>query len=193
MKSLTDKQKFILDFIEDFMDETAMAPTVYEIADHFKIKSSTVFAHLRALQRKNCLTRSSKARSISLNKSRKRQRKLSALSVPVIDGAKRCELFCDSAMLGNDNAGLFAIKVNGNSFKDEGIFEGDIVVVKPAGELKAGDLIVSANALGQTEFRRHTLAPAAGAPNASGASIKGVVVALQRKYAAETSLQQKIS
>ena len=66
MKTLTEKQKNILEFIEEFLDREGMAPTVYEIADNFNIKTSTVFAHLRALQRKKQLSRSSKARSISL-------------------------------------------------------------------------------------------------------------------------------
>lgn len=66
MKTLTEKQKNILEFIEEFLDREGMAPTVYEIAAHFDIKTSTVFAHLRALQRKKQLSRSSKARSISL-------------------------------------------------------------------------------------------------------------------------------
>ena len=65
MKNLTEKQKSIIDFIDDFIDRENMAPTVYEIADHFGIKTSTVFAHLKALQRKNQISRSSKARSIS--------------------------------------------------------------------------------------------------------------------------------
>lgn len=35
MKTLTDKQKNILEFIDEFLDREGMAPTVYEIADHF--------------------------------------------------------------------------------------------------------------------------------------------------------------
>ena len=66
MKTLTEKQKNILEFIEEFLDKEGMAPTVYEIADRFDIKTSTVFAHLRALQRKKQLSRTSKARSISI-------------------------------------------------------------------------------------------------------------------------------
>lgn len=50
MKTLTEKQKNILEFIEEFLDREGMAPTVYEIAAHFDIKTSTVFAHLRALR-----------------------------------------------------------------------------------------------------------------------------------------------
>ena len=67
MKTLTEKQKNILEFIEEFLDKEGMAPTVYEIADQFDIKTSTVFAHLRALQRKKQLSRTSKARSISIS------------------------------------------------------------------------------------------------------------------------------
>ena len=55
MKGLTDKQRNILEFINDFMEANVMAPTVYEIAEHFNIKTSTVFAHLRSLQKKNYL------------------------------------------------------------------------------------------------------------------------------------------
>ena len=66
MKGLTGKQKKIVEFIEDFNRTMGMAPTIYEIAEHFGIKTSTVFAHIRALQKKNILHRSSKARSISL-------------------------------------------------------------------------------------------------------------------------------
>lgn len=33
MKSLTEKQRSMLDFIEDFIEQEGMAPTVYEIAD----------------------------------------------------------------------------------------------------------------------------------------------------------------
>ena len=68
MKELTEKQKNMLDFIDDFLDREGMAPTVYEIADHFGIKTSTVFAHLKALQRKERISRSSKARSIAVKK-----------------------------------------------------------------------------------------------------------------------------
>ena len=66
MKGLTEKQQNILDFITEFQSRQSMAPTVYEIADRFDIKPATAFAHLRALQRKGYIDRSSKARSVTL-------------------------------------------------------------------------------------------------------------------------------
>ena len=92
MKGLTEKQKNILEFIEDFSEKEGMAPTVYEIADHFDIKTSTVFAHIRALQRKNELTRSSKARSIALTRPKRQPKHMSYL-LPI-------------PLLGRINAGL---------------------------------------------------------------------------------------
>ena len=101
MKGLTDKQRNILEFISDFMEANVMAPTVYEIAEHFNIKTSTVFAHLRSLQKKNYLKRSSKARSISLSKPRRKSRCPNGLrSVPLLEKLDdlsiiRKKAFCD--------------------------------------------------------------------------------------------------
>ena len=72
MKKLTEKQGKILDFIMEFRKKHDMAPTVYEIAESFAIKTSTVFAHLRALQKKKFIVRTSKARSIILLKNKRK-------------------------------------------------------------------------------------------------------------------------
>ena len=117
MKGLTDKQRNILNFIEDFMDVNVMAPTVYEIAEHFNIKTSTVFAHLRSLQKKKFMTRSSKARSISLNKPKHKTRRPNGVcSIPVFEnsGIKTDKSFYyDSSAMKNhfDTRKLFAVRV----------------------------------------------------------------------------------
>ena len=84
MKGLTDKQQSVLDYIDNFTRQEGMAPTVYEIADNFGIKPATAFAHVRALQRKGYLSRSSKARSISLASSEKPQHISLTLSIPLL-------------------------------------------------------------------------------------------------------------
>ena len=136
MKGLTEKQRNILNFIEDFMEVNVMAPTVYEIAEHFKIKTSTVFAHLRSLQKKNYMTRSSKARSISLTRPRTKNRRPSGIcSIPFYEknGIRSSRpLYCDSALLKDilDFRKLFAVKVPDNSMTGAGIFNGDIAILK---------------------------------------------------------------
>ncbi|MBE6368615.1 MAG: repressor LexA [Lentisphaerae bacterium] len=158
MKDLTDKQKSILDYIDDFLDKEGMAPTVYEIADHFQIKTSTVFAHLKALQRKDQLSRSSKARSITLRK-RSQPHRVTHMSfvmsipllgrinagVPADSPAQNCGEFQLAGALA-DLAGkhkLFALRVAGESMRDLGILDGDIVVVQSDAEVKSGDVVVA--------------------------------------------------
>ncbi|MBO4632669.1 MAG: hypothetical protein J5858_12165 [Lentisphaeria bacterium] len=136
MKGLTEKQRNILNFIEDFMEVNVMAPTVYEIAEHFSIKTSTVFAHLRSLQKKNYMTRSSKARSINLTRTRGKTRRPNGIcTIPVYekDGMRGSKpLYYDSSILRNiyDLRKLFAIKVSDSSMNGAGILDGDLAILK---------------------------------------------------------------
>lgn len=158
MKGLTEKQRNILDFIEEFMDTNAMAPTVYEIAEHFRIKTSTVFAHVRALQRKNCLVRSSKARSISLNKPRRKLRRPSSFqAIPLVENLHGNtsdmaranagkQFFCDTSIIGSgvDSGKLYAMRVSGSAMRSLGILDGDIAIIKrQTDSLKNGDIVVA--------------------------------------------------
>ncbi len=155
MKTLTEKQLKMLEFIEDFQERENMSPTVYEIAEHFDIKTSTVFAHLKALQRKNQLSRTSKARSISLRSSRKPLHNSFALPIPLLGrinagwpadsvAEKIGEVVIPSEMAArNDAARLFALKVSGESMRDLGIYDDDVVIVKPTDVLRSGDIVVA--------------------------------------------------
>lgn len=154
MKGLTVKQRNIVDFIEDFMESMGMAPTIYEIAEHFKIKTSTVFAHIRALQKKSVLQRSSKARSISLNKPRKKRRMPSGVhAVPLVDSilqnklpAPAGALICDSKVFSKTIGGkdVFAMRVNGSGMEKMGIFAGDMILVKSRpGNISKGDILLT--------------------------------------------------
>lgn len=149
MKGLTEKQRSILNFIEDFMEVNMMAPTVYEIAEHFNVKTSTVFAHLRSLQKKNFLTRSSKARSISLNKPRAKARKPHGVcSIPVYENngeRSRKEFYYDYSGLKNnmDSRKLFAVRVSDDAMTSSGILDGDIAILKKFSDtVHNGDIVL---------------------------------------------------
>ena len=149
MKGLTEKQRNILNFIEDFMEVNVMAPTVYEIAEHFKIKTSTVFAHLRSLQKKSYLTRSSKARSINLMKPRAKNRRPNGIcTIPVYekDGIRGSRpLYYDSSVLKNvlDFRKLFAIKVPDSSMDAAGILDGDVAILRKFNDnVHDGDIVL---------------------------------------------------
>ena len=151
MKGLTEKQRNILNFIEDFMEVNIMAPTVYEIAEHFNIKTSTVFAHLRSLQKKNYMTRSSKARSINLSRPRNKGRRPNGIcAIPVYekDGIRGGKpLYYDSSVLKNilDFRKLFAIKVPDGNMSAAGILDGDIAILKKisGSQIRNGDIVLT--------------------------------------------------
>ena len=157
MKGLTQKQQEILDFIADFNRREAMAPTVYEIAENFGIKSATAFAHLRALQRKGYVTRSSKARSLTLLRAEKSTTGSSlTLTVPVLgrisagvpllaEEQVEATIQFDPKLLPRGAGGhkIFGLRVFGDSMRDLGILDGDTVVAKQQSSASIGDIVVS--------------------------------------------------
>ncbi len=212
MKKLTEKQKAFIEFIREFGRREKMAPTVYELAEKFGIKTSTVFAHLKALKKKGYLNRSSKARSISLVK--KRQRvvgnasavELHLLEIPLLgkisaglplDAPELREgtVAIDSSFVGGrdtDKSKLFALKINGESMRDLGIYDGDIIFVKQTPDIRTGDVVV-ALVDGETTVKSYylwndgvELRPANPAFQSQfykgdAVTIQGKVVALQRR------------
>lgn len=63
---LTSRQKQILNFIQRFIAEQGYPPTIREVADYFEIDYRAALDHLRALEKKGSLTRSSKSRGIQI-------------------------------------------------------------------------------------------------------------------------------
>ena len=190
MKGLTQKQKNIIEFINEFMTTQEMAPTIYEIAEHFHIKTSTVFAHIRALQKKSYLTRSSKARSISLSHPKKRTRFPAGVqSIPFhrIGEAAAADpgdkaLVCDVAQLLDSSAkeDLYAVHVHGSDLSGSGIFDGDILIVKSNPETVGTEDIVVAEENGREILKQAKDAVINGTPS-DVPHFKGVVVGLQRR------------
>ncbi len=156
MKGLTEKQQDILEYISEFSHREGMAPTVSEISEHFGIKAATAFAHVRALQRKGYVNRSSKARSLSLAQSEKPKNFALTLSIPVLGrisagvpfmAEQHVERYIqiDPRSLPGHISGqkLFALQVTGESMRDLGILDGDLVVAKASEEAEIGKIIVA--------------------------------------------------
>ncbi len=207
MRELTEKQKNILEFIEDFADREGMAPTVYEIGEKFGIKTSTVFAHLKALQRKNQLTRSSKARSIALRNTRRPVSHMSFLvPIPLIGRInagipadtpefKERDIYVEPSILARyPGDKFFALRVQGESMRDLGILEGDIIIVRQTKNVRSGD-VVAALVSNETTIKSYyplnqgkiELRPAnpdfsTQIYNAQDVNVQGKIIGLQREY-----------
>jgi repressor LexA len=208
MKGLTEKQEEVLQFVENFINTENMAPTVYEIADHFQIKSATSFAHIRALQRKGYVTRSSKARSLALTRNTTTMpRHLSlTLSVPVLGRISagmplmaeehvETTIQFDPKLLPHSavSSEIFALQVNGESMREAGILDGDYVIASATSTASIGDIVV-AMVDGDTTVKylyinqnQVELRPANSEFKSQfysleEVSIQGKIVALQRTY-----------
>ena len=156
MKGLTDKQRNILEYIEEFSRIENMAPTVYEVAERFNIKSATAFAHLRALQRKGYVDRTSKARSLTLMRGTSPKHLSMTLSIPILGRISAGQpllaeehveeiIQIDTNLLPNTTSGqgLFGLRVSGESMIDKGIMDRDIIIARQQSTALPGDIVVA--------------------------------------------------
>lgn len=207
MRGLTLKQQEVLDFVDLFVRREGMAPTVYEIADHLGIKAATAFAHVRALQRKGYVTRSSKARSLTLLRTDSPRHLSLTLSVPILGrisagmpllAEEHIEetLHFDPALLPRGSGGhpIFGLRVTGESMRDLGILDGDIVIARQTETAAIGQIVVALIDNEATvkslyiDKNRVELRPANKAFKSQfydldQVHIQGVVIALQRTFA----------
>jgi len=140
-------QEKILRYIEDFSDGRGMPPTVREIGDKFGIKSSTVFAHLKRMEKKGLLRRTGEARSIELT-----SKPFGEKGIPILG-----QVPAGSPLLAVENidgylpvdrkayrdSKVFALKVTGESMIEAGILDGDVVIVREQPDAENGSIVVA--------------------------------------------------
>jgi repressor LexA len=160
MKGLTDRQQQLLHFIEDHLRIHGFPPSIREMADHMGIRSTNgVNDHLKALERKGYIQRGAglKSRAISLLSRSKRAPSRRAeepvVAVPILGRVAAGvpvlsdENFEGSVSLGRSllpsNRKLFSLRVRGDSMIDEGIFDGDLVLVSSQSTADSGQIVVA--------------------------------------------------
>ena len=164
MKPLTDKQKDILIFIEEFIIDFGYPPTIRDIQNNCDISSTSVVKYnLDRLQEKGLMTRESEvSRGINL----KSDPKNITIKVPVIGTITAGEtfpLFDDNRWEYDDmnmlelpdsfsylEEKLYALKVSGTSMIDALIGDGDTVIMEKTKSVKNGDM-VAANVISENE------------------------------------------
>jgi repressor LexA len=149
MKKLTSRQKEILTFVQEFMEEAGMPPTRAEIARALGFRSvNAAEEHLRALQRKGVIELIPGAsRGIRLKDFLREQLGLPlvgrvAAGNPIlaeehIEGHYRI----DTAIF--DQQPHYLLRVEGLSMRDAGILDGDLVAVHRTPEVRSGQIIVA--------------------------------------------------
>jgi len=149
-EKLTDKQSAVLRFIEDHILRAGGPPTIREIGAAFKISSTNgVRAHLAALVKKGYLKKHDfLSRGLELTRSLVQEvgRVPVVGSVPAglpIDAVENIEgeLAIDFSFLPRGDS--FVLKVTGQSMKDAGILDGDMVLVQKQNIAQNGDIVVA--------------------------------------------------
>jgi repressor LexA len=197
--NLTKRQKEILDFIRTYRTSNGISPTQREIRETFRLSSfGTVQKHLKRLEEKGALSREwNRSRGIA-----PREDPVGARGVPLLGlvaAGRPIEPFpteesieVPSTLLGKGDH--FVLRVRGESMVEDGILDGDYVIVAKRAKAESGQTVV-ALVRGEATLKRYyaegarvRLQPANATMrpltvDARDVTIQGVVTGLIRDYA----------
>ena len=198
---LTKRQKEIFDYIEAAIQDNGYAPTLEEIGQRFNLRSlATVHKHVSNLEAKGLIRRKwNHSRAIEVVN---RRRKARAVELPLLGRVAAGRPI--EALEGDDTIEVpesmvrrrntYVLKVAGDSMVDDGILDGDLIVVEERPEPNNGDMVV-ASIDGEATVKRFyregrgTVRLEPANPRYKpiivrdrDLQIRGVVVAVLRKY-----------
>jgi len=151
--SLTKKQSEILAHIRAHIDEHGYAPSYREIADAFGLSSpSTIHEHVQCLIEKGYLTAGDdgEARSIAIVESERGGS--GVIQLPLlglitagepIDAVENRDAFAVPSDFVIDPANSYVLKVKGRSMIEDGIFDGDYVIIERNPSPQNGEIVVA--------------------------------------------------
>jgi repressor LexA len=197
--NLTKRQKEILDFIRAYRADKGISPTQREIREAFRLSSfGTVQKHLKRLEEKGALSRDwNRSRGISPTDEKGAGRGVPLLGLvaagrPIEPFPQEESIEVPAALLGK-GGDHFVLRVRGESMIEDGILDGDFVVVARRPNAESGQTVV-ALIRGEATLKRYyaegarvRLQPANAAMkpltvDARDVTIQGVVTGLIRDY-----------
>lgn len=150
---LTERQREVLDVIREHIERLGVAPSIQELARALGIRGPTAQQHLKALERKGFIALlPGRARGIRLLREVGEDGATRTREVPVLGrvaagepllAAENIEstVHVDAAQYPSGQ--LFALRVRGDSMTGAGIFDGDLVIVRPQPVAEPGDIVVA--------------------------------------------------
>jgi repressor LexA len=198
---LTKRQREILDYLNEFIQQHGYAPSLEEIGKRFGLSSlATVHKHLTNLQEKGFIKRAwNRSRSVEMVPTRGGGRALElpllgyvAAGVPIEAIASAETISVPEDLVGKRDT--YVLRVRGDSMIDEQIRDGDFVIVEDRKTASDGEMVIAL--LGGSDvtlkklYREHgrvrlqpanpTMQPIFADPD--HVQIQGVVVGVMRKY-----------
>ncbi len=143
------RQAEILHFAREYRRENGYSPALIEIAKHFDISIPTVHEHISHLQEKNLLTSErGKKRSIQSL----RDHKSPVVEIPLmgfiaaggpIEAIRNPEPIEVPRSMLSSGENYYALKVTGRSMIEEGISDGDVVIIHEQSTVNDGEKAVA--------------------------------------------------
>ena len=147
--SPSKRQAEVLNFVTKFIERNTYSPSLSEIARHFTISVPTVHQHLSYLRRKNLLSgEKGKRRSIqTLNHRRAEVVKIPLMGLiaagsPIEPIQNPTPITVPRNLL-SKTGNHYALRVLGTSMIEDGIFNGDIVIVREQATVNDGEKAVA--------------------------------------------------
>ncbi|MDA3839505.1 MAG: transcriptional repressor LexA [Patescibacteria group bacterium] len=145
---ITKKQNEVLSFIKAYQKKKGYSPALEEIRKNFKLSSvSTAHHYVKKLEESGHLEKEDNhPRSISLSNSGVINIEIVGMITaghPIEAVENKEETISVSAKDIDLNAEYFALKVKGESMIDEGIFDGDTVIIKKQSVAENGQTVVA--------------------------------------------------
>ncbi len=202
MTYLTERQRDVLQLIEDRIEDQGVAPTLQEIADAFGFRSTaSAQKHVAHLERKGFLERQKhQKRGLVLPRARGKSAVASELPLygVVAAGAPIESLPGDETVVVPEaflkSGDHYVLRVRGDSMIDDGVHDSDLVVVKQTETAHDGDMVVALVG-GEVTLKRiyregkKTIRLQPSNPTmealevpAEDVRVQGIVVSLMRRY-----------
>ena len=201
MLPLTKRQREILDYLQDFIQQHGYAPSLEEIGRRFGLSSlATVHKHLTNLQEKGFIKRAwNRSRSVEMIPTGSGGRSLDlpllgyvAAGAPIEAVASTETIAVPEDLVGRRDT--YVLRVRGNSMIDEQIRDGDFVIVEDRKTAQNGETVVALlggsdvtlkklyreNGRVRLQPANPTMQPILMDPDQ--VQVQGVVVGVMRKY-----------
>jgi len=200
---LTKVQKEIFDYIEDFISSKGYAPSMEEIARHFRYTSlATVHKHLTHLQQKKLIRRKpNSSRSIELIPVDSYQQGWEVPLLGYVAAGKPIEAIQMNEVISvppdmvAHKGKTYVLQVRGNSMIGEQIRDGDYVIVEDRQTAENGEVVIALIDKEETTLKKFyrekngmvRLQPAnvemkALSFSSDRVTIQGIVIGILRKY-----------
>ena len=201
MQPLTKRQREILDYLNDFIQEHGYAPSLEEIGRRFGLSSlATVHKHLTNLEEKGFIKRAwNRSRSVELVPTRFGGRSVELPLLGYVAAGAPIE-----AVPGNETISVpdtltgkrdsYVLRVKGDSMIDEQIRDGDFVIVEDRHTAENGEMVIALLNGSDVTLKKlyrdqghirlqpanPTMKPILMAPDQ--VQVQGVVVGVMRRY-----------